>query len=160
MCQTGVAVGMDLEDKMPYNEYYEYFGPDYTLHVTPSNMENQNSRAYLDTIRERLLQNLSTLQHVPSVPFYERPPDTELPEDEDEEMEVRHKGRVWDSEMSDSDSEERRHQRRHHDAAVSEAAFPRSHFLSTFFCINALLSASSLSVYYVLNRWFLAFKNC
>ncbi len=51
MCQTGVAVGMDLEDKMPYNEYYEYFGPDYTLHVTPSNMENQNSRAYLDTIR-------------------------------------------------------------------------------------------------------------
>jgi histone deacetylase 1/2 len=51
MCQTGVAVGMDLEDKMPYNEYYEYFGPDYTLHVTPSNMENQNSRSYLDTIR-------------------------------------------------------------------------------------------------------------
>jgi hypothetical protein len=79
---------------------------------------------------------------------------------EDEEMEVRHKGRVWDSEMSDSDSEERRHQRRHHDAAVSEAAFPRSHFLLTFFCINALLSVSSLSVYYVLNRWFLAFKNC
>lgn len=40
---------MDLEDKMPYNEYYEYFGPNYTLHVTPSNMKNQNSRAYIDS---------------------------------------------------------------------------------------------------------------
>jgi histone deacetylase 1/2 len=79
--QTGIAVGMDLQDKLPDNEYYGYFGPDYTLNYSPSNMENKNSRAYLDSIRVKLLQNLSTLQHVPSVPFSERPPDTELPED-------------------------------------------------------------------------------
>jgi histone deacetylase 1/2 len=79
--ETGIAVGMDLQDKLPYNEYYGYFGPDYTLNYSPSNMENKNSRAYLDSLRVKLLQNLSTLQHVPSVPFSERPPDTELPED-------------------------------------------------------------------------------
>ena len=78
--QTGVALGVELEDKMPQHEYYEYFGPDYTLHVAPSNMENKNSRQVLDDIRAKLLDNLSKLQHAPSVPFQERPPDTEFPE--------------------------------------------------------------------------------
>ncbi|KAI5385611.1 hypothetical protein KIW84_072281 [Lathyrus oleraceus] len=27
--------------EMPKQEYYEYFGPDYALHVAPSNMENK-----------------------------------------------------------------------------------------------------------------------
>lgn len=78
--QTGVALGVEVDDKMPQHEYYEYFGPDYTLHVAPSNMENKNSRPSLDEIRGKLLENLSRLQHAPSVPIQERPPDTELPE--------------------------------------------------------------------------------
>lgn len=78
--QTGVALGAELDDKMPQHEYYEYFGPDYTLHVAPSNMENKNSRQQLDEIRSGLLENLSKLQHAPSVQFQERPPDTELAE--------------------------------------------------------------------------------
>ena len=78
--QTGVALGIELDDKMPQHEYYEYFGPDYTLHVAPSNMENKNSRHLLDEIRAKLLDNLSKLQHAPSVPFQERPPDTEFQE--------------------------------------------------------------------------------
>ncbi|KAL8132013.1 hypothetical protein AgCh_007773 [Apium graveolens] len=84
--ETGVALGTELEDKMPQHEYYEYFGPDYTLHVAPSNMENKNSRQVLDDIKAKLLDNLSKLQHAPSVPFQERPPDTEFPEaDEDQD---------------------------------------------------------------------------
>lgn len=78
--QTGVALGMEVDDKMPQHEYYEYFGPDYTLHVAPSNMENKNSRQLLEEIRSKLLDNLSKLQHAPSVQFQERPPDTELPD--------------------------------------------------------------------------------
>ena len=78
--QTSVALGIELDDKMPQHEYYEYFGPDYTLHVAPSNMENKNSRHLLDEIRAKLLDNLSRLQHAPSVPFQERPPDAELQE--------------------------------------------------------------------------------
>lgn len=65
---------------MPQHEYYEYFGPDYTLHVAPSNMENKNSRQLLEEIKVKLLDNLSKLQHAPSVQFQERPPDTEIPE--------------------------------------------------------------------------------
>ncbi|GJP33765.1 hypothetical protein CLOM_g18281 [Closterium sp. NIES-68] len=87
--ETGVAVGLELEDRMPFNDYYEYFGPDYTLHITPSNMENQNSRAYLDSVRTRLLENLSKLQHAPSVPFHARAPDTQLPDEEEEEADTR-----------------------------------------------------------------------
>ncbi|XP_068319609.1 histone deacetylase 19-like [Pyrus communis] len=33
--KTGVALGAQVEDKMPHHEYYEYFGPDYILHVCP-----------------------------------------------------------------------------------------------------------------------------
>ncbi|KAG5542658.1 hypothetical protein RHGRI_015709 [Rhododendron griersonianum] len=78
--ETGVALGVEIEDKMPQHEYYEYFGPDYALHVAPSNMENKNSRQLLDEIKIKLLDNLSKLQHAPSVQFQERPPDTEIPE--------------------------------------------------------------------------------
>ncbi|XP_008681126.1 probable histone deacetylase 19 isoform X1 [Zea mays] len=78
--ETGVALGQELEDKMPANEYYGYFAPYYTLHVTPSNMENKNTRHQLDDIRSKLLDNLRKLQHAPSVQFQERVPDTEVPD--------------------------------------------------------------------------------
>lgn len=75
-----MALGIEIDDKIPQNEYIEYFGPDYNLHVSPSNMENKNSRDLLDGMRAELLENLSRLQHAPSVQFQERPPDTQLPE--------------------------------------------------------------------------------
>ncbi|CAN6216479.1 unnamed protein product [Urochloa humidicola] len=100
--ETGVALGHELTDKMPPNEYYEYFGPDYTLHVAPSNMENKNTRHQLDDIRSKLLDNLSKLQHAPSVQFQERPPDTELPEqDEDKENPDERHDADSDVEMND-----------------------------------------------------------
>eukprot|EP00250_Pteridium_aquilinum_P001299 c11510_g1_i1 orf=228-1940(+) len=104
--ETAVALGEELDDKMPHNEYYEYFGPDYTLHVNPSNMENQNARIYLENVKNKLLENLSKLNHVPSIPFQERPPDTELPDQEEEEKDARPKSRLWNGELSDSDSED------------------------------------------------------
>ncbi|KAL6604585.1 hypothetical protein ACP70R_043012 [Stipagrostis hirtigluma subsp. patula] len=100
--ETGVALGQELEDKMPVNEYYEYFGPDYTLHVAPSNMENKNTRHQLDEIRSKLLDNLSKLRHAPSVQFQERVPDTELPEpDEDQEDPDERRDPDSDMEMDD-----------------------------------------------------------
>lgn len=123
--ETAVAVGEELDDKLPHHEYYEYFGPDYSLHVAPSNMANQNSKKDLDNLRMKLLDNLSKLQHVPSVPFSERPPDTELPENEDEDLELRDKGRAWDGELSESDSEEHDLRRRSQGIVASEAAFAR-----------------------------------
>ncbi|KAG8044449.1 hypothetical protein GUJ93_ZPchr0121g58 [Zizania palustris] len=84
--ETGVALGQEIEDKMPVSEYYEYFGPDYTIHVAPSNMENKNTHQQLQDIKCKLWTNLSKLQHAPSVQFQERAPETKLPEpDEDQE---------------------------------------------------------------------------
>lgn len=34
--------------ELPYNDYYEYYGPDFRLHVPNNNMDNQNSREYLE----------------------------------------------------------------------------------------------------------------
>ncbi|KAM7260112.1 hypothetical protein ACFE04_015853 [Oxalis oulophora] len=108
--ETGVALGIEPEDKMPQHQYYEYFGPDYTLHVPPSNMENLNTRSKLESIQAELLENLSRLQHAPSVQFQERPPDSELPEDSDEELDDRdeEKEPYSDMEVDDVDVTARR----------------------------------------------------
>ncbi|XP_058091944.1 histone deacetylase 6 isoform X2 [Magnolia sinica] len=101
--ETAVAVGVEPENKLPYNEYYEYFGPDYTLHIEPSNMENQNSQKDLEKMRNVLLEQLSNIQHVPSVPFQTRPPNTEPPEEEEEDMDQRPKCRIWDGQYYGSE---------------------------------------------------------
>jgi histone deacetylase 1/2 len=63
--ETAVAVGESLPSgnihflkicfliiffmiEIPFNDYFQYYGPDYKLDVTNSNMENLNSREYLD----------------------------------------------------------------------------------------------------------------
>ncbi|CAL9047993.1 unnamed protein product [Musa banksii] len=78
--ETGVALGVEVEDKVPDHEYIGYFAPDYNIHVATSNMENKNSRKSLDDIKVKLLEYLSKLQHVPGVQFQERPTDMDLEE--------------------------------------------------------------------------------
>lgn len=80
LVQTGVALHVEVTDKMPDHEYLGYYGPDYNIHVATSNMENKNSRKSLDDIKAKILDNLSKLQHAPSVQFQEWPTDTELDE--------------------------------------------------------------------------------
>ncbi|KAL2936262.1 Histone deacetylase 6 [Bienertia sinuspersici] len=105
--ETAVAVGIEPDNKLPYNEYYEYFGPDYTLHIDPSNMENQNSPKDMERIRNILLEQLSRIPHVPSVPFQTTPTNTEQPEEEEQDKDQRPKPRIWDGEDYDSDPEDR-----------------------------------------------------
>jgi hypothetical protein len=45
---------------------------------------------------------------------------------EDEDLELRDKGRTWDGELSDSDSEDHDLRRRNQGVIASEAAFARS----------------------------------
>lgn len=52
---------MEPDNKLPYNEYYEYFGPDYTLHVAPGNMENLNAPRDMEKIRSAQTSHLSFL---------------------------------------------------------------------------------------------------
>lgn len=37
--------------ELPYNDYFEYFGPDLKLHISPSNMTNQNTQQYMHKIK-------------------------------------------------------------------------------------------------------------
>ncbi|GAV64590.1 Hist_deacetyl domain-containing protein [Cephalotus follicularis] len=104
--ETAVAVGVEPDNKLPYNEYYEYFGPDYTLHVAPSNMENLNVPRDMEKIRNTLLEQLSKIVHAPSVPFQTTPPTTQVPEEAEEEMDEKPNRRIWNGEDYDSDPDE------------------------------------------------------
>lgn len=42
---------------MPQNEYIEYFAPEYKLHLPVSNMENLNTKEYLDSIMYIIANN-------------------------------------------------------------------------------------------------------
>ena len=33
--ETAVALGCEIANDLPYNDYFEYFGPDFKLHITP-----------------------------------------------------------------------------------------------------------------------------
>ena len=73
---TAPETGMlPLSLVLPYNDYYEYFGPDFKLHILPSNMVNHNNKEYLDKIKVQLLKNLKELTFVPSVQMQPVPPD-------------------------------------------------------------------------------------
>ena len=48
--ETAILLDEQVEDKLPMNPYYEYYGPDHRLHIQPSNMENQNTPEYLDKV--------------------------------------------------------------------------------------------------------------
>ena len=49
--ETAVALGVEVPNELPYNDYFEYFGPDFKLHISPSNMCNQNTSEYVDKIK-------------------------------------------------------------------------------------------------------------
>ena len=65
--ETSVLLDTDIKDALPYNDYFEYFGPDYRMHMPVSNMENLNTPKYLDKVKTDLLQILSEIEIAPSV---------------------------------------------------------------------------------------------
>lgn len=69
---------------MPYNDYFEYYGPDFKLHISPSNMANQNTPEYMEKIKTRLFENLRMLPHAPGVQMADIPEDAVREESEDE----------------------------------------------------------------------------
>merc|ERR1712194_534379 len=73
--ETAVALGTEIANELPYNDYFEYFGPDFKLHISPSNMTNQNTPEYMDKIKTRLFENLRMLPHAPGVQMATIPED-------------------------------------------------------------------------------------
>jgi len=82
--ETSVALEQEIPNELPYNDYFEYFGPDFKLHIAASNMPNQNTGEYVDRIRSRLLENLRMLPHAPGVQMADIPEDgVDLKDDEE-----------------------------------------------------------------------------
>ncbi|KAJ5389965.1 Histone deacetylase RPD3 [Penicillium cataractarum] len=122
--ETGILVGDNLDSELPYNDYYEYFAPDYELDVRPSNMDNANTKDYLDKIRNQVVENLKRTAFAPSVQMTDVPRnpildgmDDEADDvlddlDEDENKDKRFTQRRFDQyvekpgELSDSEDEE------------------------------------------------------
>lgn len=83
--ETSVALDTDIPNELPYNDYFEYFGPDFRLHISPSNMSNTNSAEYLDKIKVKLFENLRMIPHAPGVQMAPIPEDA-INDDADEEQ--------------------------------------------------------------------------
>ncbi|KAJ9646069.1 histone deacetylase RPD3 [Exophiala oligosperma] len=82
--ETGCLVGEPMHPNLPYNDYYEYYAPDYELDVRPSNMDNANSREYLEKILVQVLDNLKRTAHAPSVQMTDVPSQSLGMNDDDE----------------------------------------------------------------------------
>ncbi|KAK4735237.1 hypothetical protein R3W88_009498 [Solanum pinnatisectum] len=104
--ETAVAVGVEPENDLPYNEFYEYFAPDYILYHESLPMKNENSPSELERIRNTLLEQLSCLPHVPSVPF-QVTPSVNSSSRKDENMDQRPKSGIQMSQDYDTDDEEK-----------------------------------------------------
>eukprot|EP01102_Stenamoeba_stenopodia_P009700 TRINITY_DN2868_c0_g1_i2.p1 TRINITY_DN2868_c0_g1~~TRINITY_DN2868_c0_g1_i2.p1 ORF type:complete len:515 (-),score=87.52 TRINITY_DN2868_c0_g1_i2:82-1626(-) len=137
--ETSILLDTPISDELPYNDYLEYFGPDYRLHIAPSNMENQNSQEYLDKLRAKILDNLRNLPHAPSIPMREAAPDPSNQyadsdfEDEFDDPDSRYSQRMRDSkiaaegELSDSDDDDdRRDEINYNDVSRSRLSTPAS----------------------------------
>jgi hypothetical protein len=83
--ETSVILDNPITNNIPYNEFFQYYGPDFKLHLTPSDMPNLNSRDELERTKNRILQNLSSIDHAPSVQMQEIPPDMYLMPEEDQD---------------------------------------------------------------------------
>ncbi|OWP04170.1 hypothetical protein B2J93_379 [Marssonina coronariae] len=125
--ETGILVGEELDSTLPYNEYYEYYGPDYELDVRASNMDNANSKDYLEKIKIAVIDNLKKTAHAPSVQMMDVPrammngaveEDDDILDDadEDENKDTRSSQRrndkriTRDDEFEESEDEEMNHE--------------------------------------------------
>jgi len=114
--ETGVLLERELSNEIPYNDYFEYYAPDYELHLKPGSGDNANTEASLEAVRIELLEQLRGLQGAPGVQMQEVPPDFRIvggdtdKEDEDEDTSTnnnhnkkRRQGDGWNDGGSDDD---------------------------------------------------------
>jgi histone deacetylase 1/2 len=86
--ETATAMGVQdaMKDDIPENEMYQSYGPDYRLHLdVDRTLVNKNTRAHLEPLVQRVLENLNRLGGPPSVPFQDVPLDFVSLPDEDED---------------------------------------------------------------------------
>lgn len=118
--ETSILVDHEVSNDLPYNEYIDFFQPDYKLHPHLSGkVENMNTRAYIQNLRIKVLEHLRFLNGAPSVQMQEIPPDMQgfLEMNDEEEAELladsargregkeKQHGRGHDNEFYDNDED-------------------------------------------------------
>ncbi|WUR02454.1 histone deacetlyase 1 [Vairimorpha necatrix] len=63
---TATVLGEEIESDLPFNEFYEYFGPTYKIDVPVSNMINKNTTEYINKLIENITENLRDVSHAPT----------------------------------------------------------------------------------------------
>ncbi|GAB2240860.1 hypothetical protein Droror1_Dr00021378 [Drosera rotundifolia] len=122
--ETAVAAGVEPDNKLLYDEYYEYFGPDYNLHINKPQQygkpelcqglgKNQSIKFLVISsfVMDQnsltvLLESLSRIPAAPTVAFQTTPNTTEVPEEDEEDKDERPKPRIRSGEAYDSDPED------------------------------------------------------
>ncbi|WFD19400.1 histone deacetylase [Malassezia caprae] len=118
--ETGLLLGKELSADLPFNEYIQYFGPEYKLDVPPTSMDNLNTPQYLDHVRTRIIDNLRSMPFAPSVQMQDVPGlslyeagGMDLSDDEDSDLDERITQRMRDhhtqrggDELSDDDEDD------------------------------------------------------
>jgi len=94
---TSVALGIQLDKDIPYNEYTEYYAPHYKMHIPNLNIPNMNTPEDLSKIVERIYENLKLVIPCPSVQMT-RTPKAFIEEDSDDEV-------YWDKIRKDNERE-------------------------------------------------------
>jgi len=73
--ETAVLVGEPISNEIPVHEYFDYYGPHYLLR-SPAGMRpvaNQNTKEYLEKVKEKALEQLRHLDSAPSVQMNQVP---------------------------------------------------------------------------------------
>ncbi|KAH7034038.1 histone deacetylase [Linnemannia elongata] len=86
--ETAVLLNEQLPEELPFNSYFEYYGPEYRLDVPANNMKNDNTPEDLHNLKAQIIENLRHIPCAPSVQMQEVPRDYSSSDDEDDEMDV------------------------------------------------------------------------
>ena len=73
--ETSLAVNIPIDNKLPHNDFFEYYAPTFTLHIEESSIPNENPRDMLDNHQRVVFENLKHVPACPSVQMQPIPPD-------------------------------------------------------------------------------------
>ena len=65
--ETSVCCGIELNDTIPYNKFYNDFGPNYSLSILPQKVRDYNSKRSVNKIIEKIFCHLNEIECSPSV---------------------------------------------------------------------------------------------
>ena len=86
--ETAILNDVSLDLKIPSTiPTYDWFGPDYSLHpALEGPLDNKNSKKYVESVKQRVLEQLRYIDHAPSVRMDDIPPDFSGLTDEEDQL--------------------------------------------------------------------------